>query len=766
MTRRIATDRKRPSVVRGERPLQRAARMRSAGALLAATLTVAGAGTIATASAAPPTDRAYELVSPVDDPSGSIAGLTSPLVPAPAIASADGDRVLYGTVSGLGSPWSGVTNAMVFGSRTANRWAASTATVSLDRGDTPTEIATSEPRGGRLTPDGRSFVFYTGNLGAMPVVPGQRLPGVFRATDDGNPPTWLSRPADGITPVPTSGATNQVRDNISISRDGDTVAFQANQPLAAGAPSATTSSVYASRNGQVELASRYPDGSAVQSYTELACVVTEEAQPAVVTSYCSPLAGGGRYVLFRVGSSDGVYVRDLQQQQTRQLTGTAVGRPGVSNLDAAARDGAHAFFTYGGVMQEADLAASTMTVTPRPAITGKPFGLTADGRQMLFLESPSAVNGNSWTLRFWDGAADPDDSIRVGTVGAATVPLSTGGNIRLRVFRSQDAGQTWIFGATGSLDPARPSANGSTLQLYRWSVGDDAPTCLSCQPVDNVARTTGINLTIQEVVGTEMMLDPTVTSTDYLADFGFSTRRLSQPGHSVSDDGRWILFDSPDRLVAGDQNNVRDVYLWDRDAPDGKQLQLVTSGQGSTPSYALDLDPTGRNAFFSTRESLLPADRNGNYDVYVARVGGGFPNEEDPCDGEKECRPPVIPDPPQGPIGSGHLTPPSEGNKQAVQTGTPKLRVRSVRTTSRRLTVRIDTPRAGKIRVTGKSVRTTSRTAKRAATYTLRVPLSASAQRQVARGRSVKVGLRVAFTATGAKKASAVRTTVTVRKGR
>lgn len=766
MTRRITTDRKRPSIERGERPLQRAARVSAAGTLLAAALTVAGVGAIETAAAAAPTGRAYELVSPVDDPSASIAGLTSPLVPAPAMASDDGDRVLYGSVSGLGSPWSGVTNAMIFGSRSTNRWAANTATVSVDHGDTPTEIAKSEPQGGRVTPDGRNYVFYARNLGAVPLPPGSLLPGVFRAVDDGSAPAWLSRPADGITPVPETTGDNSVKGNIVVSRDGSTVAFGSRQPLAAGAPAAEAWSVYASRDGQVELVSRYPDGSPVQQEAQLPCYDWQEPRPAVVTSYCSPLAGDGRYVLFRVGSADGIYVRDLDQQQTRQLTGAAVGRPGVSDLAAASRDGARAYFRLvgGGVMQDANL--ETGAVVARPAITGTPYGLTPDGRQMLFLESPSAGNGNTWRLRFWDAAADPDASVQVGTVGSATVALSTGGATRLQVFRSQDAGQTWIFGATGSLDPARPSANAATLQLYRWSVGDTAPTCLSCQPVDGVGRTTGINLTVQEVVGTETMLDPTSTSLGAPSDFGQSARRFSQPGHSVSDDGRWILFDSPDRLVAADENNVRDVYLWDRDAPDGKQLELLTSGQGTMPSYALDLDPTGRNAFFSTRESLLPADRNSNYDVYVARVGGGFPDAALPCAGEGECRPPVIADPPKGPIGSGQLTPPSEGHKQPVQTGTPKLRVRSVRTTSRRLTVRIDTPQAGKIRVTGKTVRTTSRTAKRATTYTLQVPLTASAQRQVARGRSVKVGLRVAFTATGAKKASAVRTTVTVRKGR
>lgn len=723
-----------------------------------------GAGALASsANADPPPGRAYELVSPVDDPSGSIAGLASSLTPAPGLASVDGDRLLYGSVSGLGTPWSGVTNGMNFGRRTANGWRTTTATVSLDRGNTPTEIVNSEPRNGWLSPDGRSYTFWASNLGAVPLVGQRKLNGVFRATDDGAPPAWLSRPIDGIVPIPFPDAGYNVIDNISGSRDGTTVAFQAEQPLVAGAPDRGVGAIYASRAGQIELASRDSGGAAMQVYAKLECVGVTQNVPAIMSGFCSSLAGGGRYVLFRIdgqGHGQGHYVRDLEQQETRLLSGVSGG-----NILAAAADGDRAYFAVGGTMQEADLA--TGDVVARPAITGQPVGLSADGRKMLFLEAPSAGNGNSRTLRYWDGATAPGSSVRVGTVGTTPPVADLPPQAPLQVYRSQDAGRTWIFSAAGSLDPVRPNATPGTLQLYRWTVGGAAPRCLSCEPVDGVARTTGINLTVQEVERTESLLNPTVTDggEGTWGALMFSASAVSQPGHSVSDDGRLILFDSPDRLVEGDRNVVRDVYLWDRDAPEGKQLALVTSGEGNTPSYALDLDPTGRNAFFSTREGLVPADRNGSFDVYVARVGGGFPQSPESCTGET-CRPPVIPAPLDPAVGSELLTTPSKGAEKPVQAGMPKLRVRAVRTTPRRLTIRVDAPRTGRLRVTGKAVRTTSRSVKRAATYTLRVPLSAGTQRQVARGRSVKVGLRVAFTPTGAKKASVVRTTVTVKKGR
>lgn len=762
--RRALDDHEQATRTRARRPRSRVA---AVAALSGVAVIAAAAGVAAPASADPPPGRAYELVSPIDDPSVSVAGLRTDLVPTPGFASEDGDRMIYGSMSGLGSPWSGVSNAMIFGERTATGWRARTATVSLDRGDTPTEAGLGEPFSGLPTPDARSYTFWAGNLGALTLPPGQMLPGIFRATDDGAPSTWLSRPIDGVVPVPYDGV-NRVEDEIVANRERSTVAFASRVQLTAGAPSTGVSAVYAWRAGRLELASRMPDGTAASNVFGLACTAVSArdwGQPAVRSLRCNGVAGDGRYVLFRVLSSpaEGVYVRDLQQQATRQITGPAAGRPGVTELAAAARDADRAYFPLGGsgVMQEVNL--ETGTVVPRPAITGEPYGLSADGRRMLFLESPSGANGNNWTLRFWDGEASPDASVRVGTVGPNAITPTFGDPTQLRVYRSRDGGRTWIFGAVGSLDPVRPNATPDTLQLYRWSVGDAAPRCLSCAPVDGVARTTGINLTVQEVVGTEMVDAPTVQSTN--SSFGYSGRSLAQAGRSVSDDGRWILFDSPDRLVAADTNDVRDVYLWDRDAAEGRQLQLVTSGQGLTPSYALDLDRSGRNAFFSTRDGLVPADRNGNYDVYVARTGGGFPSAES-CVGEA-CRPPVIPDPPRGGVGSSNPGgSPQAGAQQGPQRGTPKLRVRSVRTSSQRLTLRVDTPQAGRIRVTGKAVRSTSRAAKRATTYTVRVPLSAATKRSVARGRTVRVHLRVSFTPTGGKKATTVRTSVSVRKGR
>lgn len=749
----------KPSAARSHRTFRR-------GLGLACLLAFAAiVGPVSTAAAEPPPGRAYELVSPVDDPSGSNAGLLSSLEPVPGMASDDGNRFLYGAAASLGQAWSGQTNAMIFGTRTPSGWQARTATVSIDHGNTALQVIGTEANWGWLSPDGGTYTFWTTNLGAAPIAPNQSLPGVFRATDDGTAPEWLSRPIDGIVAEPTNSSA-YVQRIAFANRDSSVVALESQAPLTAEAPSAPTPAVYASVAGRLQLVSKLPDGSVP---TEGSYLVCNQESPAVTVTFCSALAGDGRFVLFNVGGSSeerALYVRDLQQGVTRQLSGAAVGLP-LANLIAASRDGARAYFTRAGVsgVYEADLEYGTSIL--RPAITGTPVGLSPDGRSMLFVEAPAA-GGEDGTLRYWDDS-DPETSVALGSLGASPTQAVWGPPAWARVYSSLDEGREWIFTATGSLDPAKPNATPDTQQLYRWRVGEAAPTCLSCEPVDGVARTTGVNLTVQQVVGTEVMTEPDATAYSSGTDFGFSARKLADPGHAISADGRFILFDSPDRLVAEDTNDVRDVYLWDRDGAPGRQLRLVTSGKGNTPSYALDIDPTGTNAFFSTREGLVPADKNENYNVYDARIGGGFPASQESCVGEG-CRPPVIPPLPSSigtsSIGSnGNLRPTPNPAKATV--GVTQLK--SANGSVAKLKVRVSG--AGRIAVSGPSVRSTGRSVSKAGTYVVTVRPSARTNDRLARKKSLKIRARVSYRVKGGGSvAKSVTVTFaakhTVRKGR
>ena len=133
----------------------------------------------------------------------------------------------------------------------------------------------------------------------------------------------------------------------------------------------------------------------------------------------------------------------------------------------------------------------------------------------------------------------------------------------------------------------------------------------------------------------------------------------------LSAQGSRLFFESLDVLSAADRNKKRDVYEFERagvgscdaespgfDPASGGCLFLISSGKSEDESYLLDASADGRDVFLSTRRPLVGWDTDENYDVYDARVGGGFPEppQEVICEGEG-CLPPVSapPGPPSSP---------------------------------------------------------------------------------------------------------------------
>jgi hypothetical protein len=108
----------------------------------------------------------------------------------------------------------------------------------------------------------------------------------------------------------------------------------------------------------------------------------------------------------------------------------------------------------------------------------------------------------------------------------------------------------------------------------------------------------------------------------------------------LSDDGRYVFFDTAEALVAQDTNGERDVYEYD--ATTG-QTYLISSGTCACESVFVDATPDGSDVFIDTHEKLVAADEGASADLYDARVNGGFAAQSTPaaapCAGE-ECQPP------------------------------------------------------------------------------------------------------------------------------
>jgi hypothetical protein len=120
----------------------------------------------------------------------------------------------------------------------------------------------------------------------------------------------------------------------------------------------------------------------------------------------------------------------------------------------------------------------------------------------------------------------------------------------------------------------------------------------------------------------------------------------------ISADSRRVFFDTFDALASQDTNEAKDVYEWEERGSGSCVRQegcvsLISSGRAENGASFLDASVDGSDAFFLTDGSLVPSDP-GAYDVYDARVGGGYPLPPNPvpCFGDT-CQP--LPPEPEDP---------------------------------------------------------------------------------------------------------------------
>jgi hypothetical protein len=180
-------------------------------------------------------------------------------------------------------------------------------------------------------------------------------------------------------------------------------------------------------------------------------------------------------------------------------------------------------------------------------------------------------------------------------------------------------------GSANSCDPTSAKASSEPcMQLYRYDAdangGAGELLCVSCDvgdlPTDAVAVVTREN--------------------------GFTQGRPRM----ISEDGRRVFFTSPDSLLPADTNGRFDAYMWEADGAGSCQqaggcTSLLSSGTGNGDSYFHGASADGDDAFFRTRDQLVPQDGDTIADLYTAHVGGGFLSQQalapPSCAGE-ECR--------------------------------------------------------------------------------------------------------------------------------
>jgi hypothetical protein len=150
---------------------------------------------------------------------------------------------------------------------------------------------------------------------------------------------------------------------------------------------------------------------------------------------------------------------------------------------------------------------------------------------------------------------------------------------------------------------------------------------------------------------------------------------LSSYGLNLTNDGR-VFFTSREGLVLSDTNEKLDAYQWNG----GLEVGKISTGRSSFDSRFYSVSADGRDAYFFTRDVLVPTDENGGaVKIYDARSGGGYPQSAErlPCAASDECHGPGTPQP--GPPNINSITGSGQEQAPAAEQPRPKCKKGFVR---------------------------------------------------------------------------------------
>ncbi len=357
----------------------------------------------------------------------------------------------------------------------------------------------------------------------------------------------------------------------------------------------------------------------------------------------------------------------------------------------AAEDGSKAIFEVfegplKGNLYEFDVASETPTLIA-PGVEG-PLGASEDASTLYFastkdLDGPGPATEGAHNLYLYEAGGSITfvaelASQDIGGVGAIKLegpPTPIQRQPAGRWASVSVDGRFAAFTSSASLTgfDNRDAASGlPAAEVYRYDAATGDLRCISCSR-------TGVRPTTENL-GTSTEPRPTAARLP-----GWEMNFHSP--HVLSSDGQRVFFESFQALVPTDTNGAWDVYQWEApgkgtcstDDPTygekaGGCVELISSGRSPADSTFLDADPSGDSAFISTQASLVGPDYGLN-DVYVARVGGGFPepSAEGECEGEA-CQSPPPPPPATTPGSFSHHGPPDPKARKRCPKGKRKVK--------------------------------------------------------------------------------------------
>jgi hypothetical protein len=342
------------------------------------------------------------------------------------------------------------------------------------------------------------------------------------------------------------------------------------------------------------------------------------------------ISANGQRVYFVSGEGGPIYLREAGGP-TKLLPETAAGG---ASFQTTSIDGSLAFIIKEGHLYRYAAAAGTVAdLTPSGDVLGV-LGASEDGSFVYYRTSAGLFLARNGANVLISPQVDPQST-----------PPSTGDA------RVSADGRHLLFLSTAELtgyDNRNPFSGTAEPEAYLFTAAGTAGAgilCVSCDPSG------------ERPLGPAGIPGAGPNGSGPLAQNSYKPRDLSA-------DAKHVFFNSFDALSVGDTNGDSDVYEWEATGagecakPVGC-VSLISSGRAEGGAGFLDASAEGSDAFFLTDGSLVPSDAGG-FDVYDARVGGGFPTSGPtvPCFGDA-CQP--LPPEPADPV-TGTLRSKASGN--------------------------------------------------------------------------------------------------------
>jgi hypothetical protein len=704
------------------------------------------------ATAASAATRGFELVTPPD------AGAYPPT---PLAARPDGSSFYWATRLGSGDP-AGEDN-LGWDAFVARRGAGGWATEWLTPGDTPADTFNALAPG--MAVDG---LVYVTSAGLVPEDQNSGLPFPAQRWDvyrvGLGAPKLLSAPAGGQSG--TSGIRND--SGAAATPDLEAVAFQTNSPLIADDQDGA-SDVYLRRGDDLVLVSRQtngdPDNNGADAFLSTdGRDIRPQGFPA--TQGRSPLSEDGQSVVFQTDAqldpADTDFSPDLYLWRNGQVV-LVGGAAAPVDCDPFAPQ-VYACPTMAGMPADASriyFATPEQLVAEDTDADVDVYEYTVQGGTLALASAAGAATGASYPITVtrdgvlfyldadrvihrWDGAdttiatLSPSDQVDPGADRAGNVVFQ---EAQQRPVRATAPGDALLF---ETLEQLAPGDTDDQLDIYLWREGEGVALV-------SVGGTGAYRAFVGSPIG-----------------WGLQNQPIG--GRVINADASRAFFTSADALTGDAPDNGREkVYEWEA----GTVRLISPAGPDAAAAMYVDSSVSGDDVFFRTADTLTSRDADGGeFDIYDARVGGGFPEPTPSPIGSTPSGggPGQLP----GSPAVGSLTPSldagppaTDGSRPGADGGddpgaavpTAKLLRRTLIASKSGIAIPVDVSDAGAVRIVliergakGRKARligTGSRDFRSAVEGRVPVHLTKAGRRALRRGTTVRVSVRVIFTPSG-----------------